>query len=56
MQKLIWVVMIAAATSTAALALGSRMSPAPEIDSSTAVAAIGLLFGTALVIRGRRKK
>lgn len=53
MKKLLGMILIAGATSAVALAGGVV---APEIDATTGVAALGLLAGAALVIRGRRKK
>jgi hypothetical protein len=55
MRKLIWLVLIVAATSTAALAQ-SKGGSVPEIDANSGVAAVSLLAGAVLVIRSRRKK
>jgi len=56
MQKLICVVMIVAAASTVALAAPGVCTVTPEIDANTGIAALSLLAGATLVIRGRRKK
>ncbi|HEY4363797.1 MAG TPA: hypothetical protein VGN17_22710 [Bryobacteraceae bacterium] len=42
-------------TSVASIALAGAL-PAPEIDASTATAAVGLLAGGLLVLRSRRNK
>jgi len=42
--------------SVATFALAGFAVPAPEIDASTGVAALGLLSGGLLVLRSRRKK
>jgi hypothetical protein len=41
---------------TAAIAMAAAFTTVPEIDPSTGVAALSLLAGAVLVIRGRRKK
>ena len=41
--------------SLATFAFGGAL-PAPEIDASTGIAAVGLLSGGLLVLRSRRKK
>jgi len=41
---------------TAAVAMAAAITTVPEIDPATGVAAMTLLAGAALVIRGRRKK
>jgi hypothetical protein len=54
MQKILRMMLLGAGTLAVAMAGGA--TPVPEIDPSTGVAALGLLAGAALVIRGRRKK
>ena len=56
MQRLIWVVFIAAAASSSVLAATTACVATPEIDANTGIAALSLLAGATLVIRGRRKK
>ena len=53
MRKLIAVMLLVLGTSTVAMAFQTRC---PEIDPSTGMAALTLLAGAALIIRGRRKK
>ena len=54
MLKILGVTLLGA--GTAAVAMAAAGVAAPEIDPSTGVAAISLLAGAVLVIRGRRKK
>jgi hypothetical protein len=54
MSKLIAVMLLILGTSTVLMAQGGIT--VPEIDPTTAMAAVALLAGAALVIRGRRKK
>ena len=51
MQKILGLILIMASMSTVAMA-----SPVPEIDATSGGAALGLLAGVLLVIRGRRAK
>ena len=53
MRKLIAVMLLVLGTSTVLMAIPTSV---PEIDPTTATAAVALLAGAALVIRGRRKK
>jgi hypothetical protein len=41
---------------TASVALAQTKPPTPEIDAASAVAALGLITGAILVLRGRGKK
>jgi LPXTG-motif cell wall-anchored protein len=54
MVKILMSMTLLAALPTAAFAVS--FTGAPEIDGGTAVAAIALLGGAALVLRGRRRK
>ena len=54
MRKFIAVMLLILGTSTVSMAQGP--TPFPEIDPATGMAAMALLAGAALVIRGRRKK
>ena len=54
MQKSLGMMWLGAGTLGVAMAAGA--TAAPEIDASTGVAALSLLAGAVLVIRGRRKK
>jgi len=54
MQKILTMMLLGAGTLAVAMAAGPVA--VPEIDPSTSMAAIVLLAGAALVIRGRRKK
>ena len=54
MSKLIAVMLLVLGTSTVLMAQGA--TTVPEIDATAATAAVALLAGAALVIRGRRKK
>ena len=54
MTKIFGMALLGAGTATVAMA--AAIVSAPEIDPSTGVAAISLLAGAVLVIRGRRKK
>ena len=54
MQKILGMMLLGA--GTAAVAMAALSVAAPEIDPSSGVAAISLLAGAVLVIRGRRKK
>jgi len=57
MRKVIAVMFLVLGTSTVAMAFQLPGGPpAPEIDPSTGMAALTLLAGAALIIRGRRKK
>ena len=57
MRKFIAVMFLVLGTSTVAMAFQLPGGPpAPEIDPSTGMAALTLLAGAALIIRGRRKK
>lgn len=56
MQKFIWLVLIAAFLSTAAFGAGASGGGSREIETNTAVTALGLLAGWVAVIRGRRSK
>ena len=53
MAKLLGLAAVLMGTATALLAAGAA---APEIDGTTAVAAVALLAGSVVVIRARRKK
>ena len=53
MRTLVAVMLLVLGTSTVLMA--SQVA-VPEIDPTTATAAVALLAGAALVIRGRRKK
>ena len=55
MRKLIAVMLLVLGTSTVAMA-SWVYTAVPEIDPSTGMAALTLLAGAALIIRGRRKK
>jgi hypothetical protein len=54
MRKLIAVMLLILGTSTVLMA--GTILTVPEIDPTTGMAAIALLAGSVLVIRGRRKK
>ena len=54
MQRILGMMLLGAGTLGVAMAGG--ITPVPEIDPSTGLAAISLLAGAVLVIRGRRKK
>lgn len=52
MTKLFGMMVVLAGMATALMA----GNPAPEVDASTGAAALALLAGGVLVLRGRRKK
>jgi hypothetical protein len=52
MRKVVGLVLLTLGTAGAVLAFPS---PAPEIDAGSAVSALALISGAALVIRGPRK-
>ena len=54
MQRILRMMLLGAGILGVAMAAG--VTAVPEIDPSTGVAAISLLAGAVLVIRGRRKK
>jgi uncharacterized membrane protein YozB (DUF420 family) len=53
MRKFIAVMLLVLGTSTVSMA---GIHVVPEIDSTTGAAAVALIAGAALIIRGRRKK
>jgi len=53
MRKFIAVMLLVLGTSTVSMA---GIHVVPEIDPTTGVAAVALIAGAALIIRGRRKK
>jgi hypothetical protein len=54
MRMLIAVILLVLGTSTVLMAAAE--AGVPEIDATTGIAAVALLAGAVLVIRGRRKK
>ena len=55
MRKLIAVILLVLGTSSVSMAASWTVS-VPEIDPTSSMAAMALLAGAVLVIRGRRKK
>jgi hypothetical protein len=53
MRNFIAVMLLVLGTSTVSMA---GIQVVPEIDSTTGAAAVALIAGAALIIRGRRKK
>jgi hypothetical protein len=53
MRNFIAVMLLVLGTSTVSMA---GINPVPEIDSTAGAAAVALVAGAALIIRGRRKK
>jgi hypothetical protein len=53
MRKFIAVMLLLLGTSTVSMA---GIHAVPELDSTTGAAAVALIAGAALIIRGRRKK
>jgi len=54
MHKVVGLVLLIMGASSAVMAAGVIISP--EIDVSTGIAAVAILAGGILVLRGRRKK
>jgi len=55
LRKIVGMLLLVIGASGAAVA-GAVAPPAPEIDAGSCVAALALVSGAVLVVRGRRKK